>query len=213
MKNKINASVLFINVGKEKKMRLKNTIFMVVIVTTCFFLNGCATILTTSFPPQDTFEKGEISMGEQINFNYAFTKNKNTFTLYKTPLCKEQIETIKVTQKRLRGIIPAIFEIPLYGLGIADWVTADLYSRQTRTTEKTGFENTGKIKKCGEPTVVPYADLILQFTDSGSVKHAQTDMNAQFDMNSLLPASAKTQINIFVNDNKRISYITTIDRS
>ncbi len=175
---------------------------------------SCATVLTTSFPPEDSFDTGVVSVGERISSQYHLEKNETNYTLFKTPLCKEETEKVQVTKKRLRGIIPAICEIPLYGLGIADWIVADLYSRGTETRKAVGKQATGNIVTCGDNTIASNTDLILQFSDSDMVVHAKTNGDGHINLESALDKGGfNRQVNIFVRLPATTYYVTTIDNS
>ena len=48
------------------------------------------------------------------------TETNDALVVLRQPLCSQRVRIVRVDEKRVHGFIPALIEIPLFGLGIAD---------------------------------------------------------------------------------------------
>lgn len=194
-------------------MTLRN-LYIVILCCTCLCASGCATILTCSFPKVKDTLKGEKIIGDQVDYHYSLTESKDTLVLQRQPLCSEKIKIINVEKHQLHGVIPAMVEIPFFGLGIFDLVIAGSVSRATMVESDGGTIKSSEVVVCGDYAPVPNKVLIIQFPESFTISHLTTDEKGGVPISAILALQKKdAQFNIFVKDNNGLSYVKTFERN
>jgi hypothetical protein len=205
------AGRFFISTDRKAKMTIKsfNTL---ILVSLCFFVSGCATVLTTAYKPVKETRHGETLVGDQVGFNYSLNEEKDDLLLLKQPLCRENIQMIKVERKQLHGVIPAVLEMPFFGLGLLDLVVAGVITRAS-VEEKPGDIVPGpKVDACGEHQPAALQSLVVQYPISLTVMDATTDQSGRIPLKLLKPADSRDrQFTIYVREETGLSYVKTFD--
>ncbi len=194
-------------------MTLKN-LSMMIVAACCLWTSGCATVLTIAYPPVEETRKGDVRPGHQIGHHYVMTEEKDGLLLQKEPLCAQEIQVINVKRKRLHGVIPAIIEIPFFGLGIADLVVAGTYTRATVEESDGGYVKGSEVLTCGDLEFAPNEELILQFPVSMDVRHVTTDEKGLIPISVLqnIPRG-ETCFNVFVKLKDGPSFVKTLEKA
>ena len=194
-------------------MHLKK-IISVICLSGLLFAMGCASALTMMTPRVEEVSYGDKGVGERINVVYMLEEDKGVYTLTRQPYCKETEEEIQISRKRPRGFIIAICELPLYGLGILDYMVAKIYANGSEKELGRVTVDSGEITPCGDVEKAPGEEVLLQFPDSERVKQLLTDDKASLQLEELLKEKIQDlQINVFVKTEGNILYIKTIDRT
>lgn len=189
------------------------------IISTIFLLSllltmGCASALTMSAPRVEEVGYGEKGVGERINVVYMLEEDEGTYTLSRQPYCKETVEEIQISRKRPRGFIVALCELPLYGLGVLDYMVAKIYANASEEELGRLPVPSGEVVPCGDVEQAPGEKVLLQFPDSERVKQLLTDDKATLHLEEILKEKSRDlQINVFVKNEGNILYIKTIDRT
>lgn len=174
-------------------------------------LTGCATIMTAAAPPEMEVEPGEKVAGSPAGFHYKMEREGNEFDLQRTPLCREIAENKEVYKKRVRGVIFAVCEIPIFGLGLVDWAVAGAIANSSETTWKITREKTGKVIVCGRDEPAAGKKIILQLSDASLLPPVITDDKGGFNLDkSIKSARGYDYINMFLKYDDRIDYLSTI---
>jgi hypothetical protein len=123
-------------------------------------------------------------------------------------------DLINIEKKQLHGVIWAVVEIPFFGLGVADLVTAGTISRLTTEVTDGGLKKTGHVKVCGEYLPAANTDVIFQFPEELAVLRARTDDKGRILISSIknVPKRGLHCI-VFVKEKDGVSYVTTIERA
>lgn len=178
------------------------------------FSMGCASGLTVVAPRVEEVGYGEKGVGERINVVYMLEENGGVYTLTRQPYCKETVEEIRTSRKRPRGFILALFEIPLYGLGVVDYLMAKIYASTSGEELGRVTVNSGAITPCGGVEKAAGEEVLLQFPDSQKVQHLTTDPSAILHLEEILNTKSRDlQINVFVKNENNILYIRTLDKT
>ncbi|MFA6011805.1 MAG: hypothetical protein WC799_17575 [Desulfobacteraceae bacterium] len=187
---------------------------MIIVVASCLWTSGCATVLTVAYPPLEETRHGETKPGSQVAFHYVMSEEKDSLLLQKQPLCSQQIQIIKIKRKQLHGVIPAIVEVPFFGLGIADLVVAGVYTRATVEESDGGYVKGVEIMACGDLMFAPNEELIIQYPTSTDVKHMRTNEKGMIPLNSLehMP-KGENSFNVFVKEEKGVSFVKTFEKN
>ncbi|BCS98438.1 hypothetical protein DSLASN_40700 [Desulfoluna limicola] len=194
-------------------MHLK-TIISAICLSGLLFAMGCASALTMSAPRVEEVTYGETGVGERINVVYMLEEEEGMYTLSRQPYCKETVEEIQLSRKRTRGFIVALCELPLYGLGILDYIVAKIYANASEEELGRLPVASGGVVPCGDVEQAPGEKVLLQFPDSERVKELLTDDKASLHLEELLNEKSRDlQINVFVKNEGNILYIKTIDRT
>lgn len=194
-------------------MTLRN-LSMIMVAACCLWTSGCATVLTVAYPPIEETRKGETKPSSQVGYHYVMSEEKSSLILQKQPLCAQEIKVIKVKRKQLHGVIPAIVEIPFFGLGIADLVIAGVFTRATVEESDGGYVRSSDIVVCGDMAFAPNEDLIVQFPMSTEVKHVRTDDKGMIPL-AVLEAMpmGETYYNVFVREKGGVTYVKTFEKA
>lgn len=187
---------------------------MIIVAASCLWTSGCATVLTVAYPPLEETRQGETKPGGQVAFHYVMSEEKESLLLQKQPLCSQEIKIVKVKRKQLHGVIPAMVEIPFFGLGIADLVFAGVFARATVEESDGGYVKGSDMMICGDLVFAPNEDLVIQFPTSTDVKHMKTDEKGMIPLKSLeiLP-KGETSFNVYVKEEKGVSYVKTFEKN
>ncbi len=187
---------------------------MIIVVVSCLWTSGCATVLTVAYPPLEETRHGETKPGSQVAFHYVMSEEKDSLLLQKQPLCSQEIQIIKIKRKQLHGVIPAIVEVPFFGLGIADLVVAGVFTRASVEESDGGYVKGVEIMACGDLVFAPNEELIIQYPASTDVKHMRTNEKGMIPLNSLenMP-KGESSINVFVKEEKGVSYVKTFEKN
>lgn len=194
-------------------MNLKN-LSIILMAACCLWISGCATVLTVAYPPVEETKKGDKRAGAQIGNHYVMTEKKGGLLLQKEPLCEQEIQVINVKRKHLHGVIPAVIEIPFFGLGIADLVLAGTYTRATVEETEGGYVKGTDVVVCGELSFAPGEELIIQFPVSLEVRHVRTDEKGMIP-HDILDDFPKGDIcfNVFVKLESGPSFVRTFEKA
>ncbi|GAB6096727.1 hypothetical protein JCM14469_29800 [Desulfatiferula olefinivorans] len=188
------------------------TISTLFLVSLCFFVSGCATVLTTAYKPINETRHGDTVVGDQIGFSYAISEEKQDLLLLKQPLCRENIQLIKVERKQLHGVIPAILEMPFFGLGLLDLVVAGVITRASVEESPGEIAPGHHVVACGDHLPAARQPLVVQYPISVTMMDAVTDDAGRIPLKLLKPADSRDrQFTIFVREETGLSYVRTVD--
>ncbi len=191
-------------------MKYKYLPFVLVIIS-CLFTNGCATILTMSAPSVKEITLGKKAIGKQISINYHYRDGEKKGTLMRQPYCMETAEQMIMTRKRMHGVVPAMVEIPLYGLGLLDLVSAGIYAKASEEEVEGNFVETGEIIDCGKFEPATETDLYIQSAETGEINKVVTDAAGNVTTKLIYAGFVQSsQLNLFVKEEGGFAYITTI---
>jgi hypothetical protein len=141
---------------------LARTILLFVLA---FAASGCASALTTVSRPYTKDVRESTRIGEEIS-SYKYVLRSlppmHTYQLHRNPLCAEMARMKKISRKQPRGFILALAEMPLYGLGLLDWLYAKSISRTSEKVLDTWQEPTSKLFPCGPKEPAPHEVVVLQ---------------------------------------------------
>lgn len=185
------------------------------LLVSCFFTNACATYLTIVAPPIKEVALGEDrATGRMISTDYQLVEGAKEFTLLKKSFCMETAKERIISKKRLHGVIPALIEIPLFGLGLVDLVAARQYSKQA-TKEKEGqVVETGSIVECGDFKPAANVELVIQCPKTGQIAYVTTGASGEVAINNLFAGFLlNSQLNIFVREDRCFAYVSTLSSS
>lgn len=177
------------------------------------FTSGCATVLTQSFPPVTEIKRGESIPGDVTGYTYTVSETKDGLTLMRQPLCRENIQITEVKRKRLHGVMWAVLEIPFYGLGIADLVTAGVYTRATmEETPKDPIPGT-MVSPCGDIEPAPDLPVVIQYPSSLTKIHMRTDQNGKIPFSAIKREDEQdNRLTLFVDDPKGLYYVKSLNQ-
>ncbi len=183
------------------------------LLASCFFINACATIMTISAPPlSEVALDEERTSGRQVSANYQLIEGTKEFTLVRQPYCMETAKEKIVIKKRIHGVIPAIIEVPLFGLGLVDIVIASQYSKNSVKEEEGQVVETGSIIECGEFLPAGNTELVIQCVETGETASVTTDSSGGIAADKIFAGFLKhSQLNILVKDDRCFPYISTLD--
>lgn len=188
------------------------SISTLILVSLCFLVSGCATVLTTAYKPIKETRHGETLIGDQVGFSYSLSEQKDDLLLLKQPLCRETVQMIKVERKQLHGVIPAVLEMPFFGLGLLDLVVAGAISRASVEEYPGDIVPRPQVATCGEHQPAANQSLVIQYPISVTVMDATTDQSGRIPLKLLKPADARDrQFTIFIRDETGLSYVKTFD--
>ncbi len=191
-------------------MKYRDLPFILVLLS-CLFTNGCATVLTISAPSVEEVTLGKKATGKQISINYHYFDGKEKGTLMKQPYCFETAEQMIMTRKRMHGAVPAIIEIPIFGLGLLDLISAGVYAKASEEEVRGNFVETGEIVECGKFAPAPETELIIQCAETGQINKVSTDTDGNISTNQIYAGFFQNaQLNLFVKEDGGFAYITTI---
>lgn len=194
-------------------MQLKK-IISVICLSSLLFAMGCASGLTMMAPRVEDVSYGDKGVGDRINVVYMLEEDEGIYTLTRQPYCKETVEEIQTSRKRTRGFIVALCELPLYGLGVVDYMVAKVYANASEEELGRFTVDSGEITPCGDVEKAAGEEVLLQFPDSERVKQLLTDDNAVVHLEKLLKEKTRDlQVNVFVKKENNILYIKTIDKT
>ena len=189
-------------------------VLMIILCASCLWTSGCATVLTVAYPPVEETKQGGIKSGSPAGYHYAMTEDKDALLLQKQPLCTQDIQVINIKRKQLHGVIPAVMEIPFFGLGIADLVVAGSFAKASIEETEGGYVKGSEVVICGEMVFAPNEDLVIQFPESTRVSHVKTDGKGKISLEVLesMP-KGEMQFNVFVREKDGYAYVKTFERN
>ena len=118
--------------------------------------SGCATtILTASGPVRTELVDGNRSVGEFVRNDYRVKRNSNKLFVFKTPLCNEVVEKLRVEQKPVLCWSCSMIELVFFGAGFFDLAQATAISEESRKEVKVAEYTTGRLLTCGELQPAP----------------------------------------------------------
>lgn len=190
---------------------MRKLLYFISILIISLTAGGCATIMTMTTPPVEEISLGQKGVGEQISINYKYIDGEPLGTLMMQPYCMETAEQEIMTRRRMHGVVPALVEIPLYGLGLLDLVGAGVYAKASEETRAGDYVRTGNIIECGDFEPASETTLYVQCSETGQMKSLATDISGKVDTDSLYKGFyGGCQINLFVKEEGGFAYITTL---
>lgn len=165
---------------------LKRVLLLKMFAVSALFFYGCASIMTLAAPNQTSYEDGAVFAGAQTSYTYNVEKHEGRFVVYKVPQCKEMQEKVKLIRKKPRGVFFGILEVPLFGLGVADMVTAGLISKSSEVRTLHESVETKKTVSCGSKIPAPGEKLIVDIPELKVSKAVITDMNGIINLEEYL---------------------------
>jgi hypothetical protein len=178
-----------------------------------FFSTGCATVSTILRPPVHETKQGVLITGDKTSWNYNAKQVISDLLIEKQPLCSQNREIIHIKKKQLDGVIPALVEIPFFGFGIVDLVTAGTISlASSEETHKEYVATPFKII-CGPFEPASGEDIMVQFTDTLKTVHIRTDAGGKIPLKEIRNVNlGLSPMNVFIMGKDGPSYIRTFDR-
>ncbi len=188
-------------------MRFKTTIKYIVIMLLAVSLSGCATALTFFSPPSTTLVQGKKKAGSFNSYEYQYSVRGNKIFLERTPLCNEVAQTLKVEQKREIGYGPALMELPLFGLGLADIANAHAISVNSKKVTPLAEYNTGKLMTCGNRQPAANEKVIIENKALNLYRTARTDQDGVVNLNKVLPGiNGKINLSVRLASNQNVAF-------
>lgn len=176
--------------------------------------SGCATVLTVANPPLTETRNGESVLSDPVGFNYVLIEEKDDFLLEKQPLCGQKVQLMDVKRKQLHGVIPAVVEIPLFGLGLLDLVVAGIYTRATMDVQPNGLIDGPEVSVCGDFEPVSDQAVFVQYPVSITSKTLSTDETGRIPFKKLIPDNPiDDYFTVFVRDETGLIYVKTYEKS
>ena len=167
-------------------MKTSFRLFAVIIgITVC--CSGCASVLTQMGPLKSELKDGEISIGEMARYSYSARVADDVIYLEKTPMCEEKREKIREMKKLPRGLFLMILEVPVFGLGVADFALTYAVIENSKEKEKLAEYGTGNYIECGKKSPASGETLLIRNYYAGLEKKAVTDENASVNLDEVLP--------------------------
>ena len=180
-------------------------------LSACFLLvslAGCSTVITLASPPEFFEEPGPRQLGAPVGADRELVVSEAGYHVFRTPHCPVEERVRKVRRKRQRGILLAVLEVPLYGLGVADWILAYTIAETSREEKWLPPCPTGDVVPCGERVPAAGERVVLQFSDTGDQVVTRTDMEGGFDPESVLGRSDGTRhVNVYARDGTGFHYL------
>lgn len=164
----------------------KRIVLLKMFAVSVLFFYGCASIITLAGPTETKKEDGSTFVGKQSGFTYNVEKHEGRFVVYKLPQCREMKEVVMLTRKKPRGVFFGIVEIPLFGLGVADMVTAGLISKQSEVRTIFESKETGKDVPCGSKIPAPGEKIVVDIPELKVSKTVVTDDNGIVNLEEYL---------------------------
>lgn len=165
---------------------LKRVLLLKLFAVSALFFYGCASVMTLAGPTQTTYEDGSVFVGAQTSFTYNVEKHEGRFVVYKVPQCKEMKERVMLTRKKPRGVFFGILEVPLFGLGVADMVTAGLISKSSEVRTIYESAETKRTVSCGSKIPAPGERLVVDIPELKVSKIVETDKNGIINLEDFL---------------------------
>jgi len=167
-------------------MKTSLRLFAVIIgVTVC--CSGCASVLTQMGPLKSELKDGEKSIGEMARYSYSARVADDVIYLEKTPMCEEKREKIREMKKLPRGLFLMILEVPVFGLGVADFALTYAVIENSKEKEELAEYGTGNYIECGKKSPASGETLLIRNYYAGLEKKAVTDENASVNLDEVLP--------------------------
>lgn len=186
-------------------------LMLVLVLVGCFGMSGCATMITLSMPPEYTVEPGLKSLGPPSSRDFTIKRSGDRFHVWQTPVCREKESKRKIGKKRQRGIIMAIIETPLFGLGILDWVMSYTVAESSREVETLPPAPTGEVHPCGPPKPASDLQLVIQVAGEEGQGTLRTGKDGSFALYGILgPSTGELYVNLFVTEKNGQRYLTTL---
>jgi hypothetical protein len=136
-----------------------------------------------------------------------------SYQLHRTPLCAEKVRMQRISRKQPRGFVLALAEMPLYGVGLLDWLYAKSISEESEEVLDTWLEPTNKRIPCGETEPAPGQTVIVH-TPRGieePQKTVHTDPEGKLELRSLLRDHfGFGLVNLFVLCDEDLKYLRSI---
>lgn len=178
--------------------------------------SGCASGLTSiSRPYTKDLEEGRQVGEKPQSYRYELRKLPplHAYQLFRTPLCPELQEMKRISRKQPRGFVLALAEMPLYGLGLLDWLYAKSISERSEQVLDTWLEPTSRLVPCGEEEAAPRQTVVLQ--SPRGIKEpritVRTDEEGKLQLRSLFEEHFRFGlINIFVFCDGDLKYLRSL---
>jgi hypothetical protein len=180
-----------------------------------FVFSGCASFTTAMWPDVEKEVVGKDTIVDgKVGYDYELKAKEKSFKVIGIPYCLEKAPVHKITKKQHRGIVFIVIEVPIWGLGLADWVLSYVISESSEKEELIGYRPTGAKKECldqKEISLITQSKIMIQNSESGEVYWTKTDENGEFSLKDVLGEySGEKTWNIFMNYNNENRYLTTI---
>lgn len=169
---------------------LKRVLLLKMFAVSVLFFYGCASIITMAGPTETKKEDGSFFVGKQGGYTYNVEKHEDRFVVYKLPQCREMKEVVMLTRKKPRGVFFGILEIPLFGLGVADMVTAGMISKNSEVRTIYESKETGKDIPCGSKIPAPGEKLVVDIPELKISKTVVSDDNGIINLEEYLKGSS-----------------------
>ncbi len=128
-------------------------------------VSGCASAITTVSPPYTKEVEEDTHVVEEVSgYDYDLQRLPPgySYQLHRVPLCAEKASMKKISRKQPRGFVFALAEMPLYGLGLLDWMYAVRIAEASEEVLDTWQEPTNKLFPCGDREPAPGQTVVLQ---------------------------------------------------
>lgn len=174
------------------------TFLLISILAMAMVTSGCATTLTTLSPRTTKVVNAEKRVGALHEFQYRYDFINGAIELEKTPMCGELAKADRISEKRIIGYGPALLEMPFFGLGLLDILSARAISESSREVTPLAEYETGKLLACGKPQ--PAADEALIIENPADKKYwaARTDQNGRIDLKRIIGGTPEGAMNLNV---------------
>ncbi|GAB6888400.1 hypothetical protein JCM13304A_18990 [Desulfothermus okinawensis JCM 13304] len=162
-------------------------------------------------PPYTFEKKGDTKLGGVVSFDFSLEPlGGYTYRVMETPICSIEQRIILVKKKQTRGALVALVELPIFGLGLADWVIADTVAQNSKEEIDKGYVPSGRFKRCGRPSPLRSGKIIVQIPLTSTVMEMSTDVYGILDLKKIISSHPNSEVNIFVKKKDRVYYLTSL---
>ena len=120
-------------------------------------------------------------------YSYSARVEDDVIYLEKTPMCEEMREKTREMKKLPRGLFLMILEIPVFGLGVADFALTYAVIENSKEKEKLAEYGTGNYLECGKKSPASGESLLIRNYWAGLEEKADTDENGSVNLDEVLP--------------------------
>jgi hypothetical protein len=205
----------FIQSLKEDTMYFRNIMQFIVLTGIVCCVSGCASFLTLMSPVQSEIVTGEKTTGDFSKYHYQCQIRAGHLILSKVPMCNETAKVFRKAGKRQIGYGPALLEMPFFGLGLIDIISAHAISDYSKREYLLAEYDTGELLACGEPVPAAHETVILESRNGEFLRKSITDANGMLNISTLLKdVSHPVQLSVYPasDRNARFSYRHSVPR-
>jgi len=167
-------------------MYFRNIMQFIVLTGIVCCVSGCASFLTLMSPVQSEIVTGEKTTGDFSKYQYQCQIRAGHLIFSKVPMCNETAKVFRKAGKRQIGYGPALLEMPFFGLGLIDIISAHAISDYSKREYLLAEYDTGELLACGEPVPAAHETVILKGPNGDFLRKGTTDASGTLNLSILL---------------------------